>query len=87
MIYRKALDNFVATELDGELVLMSTETGGFHVLKNTGLSIWKLLDGTRDLGTIQNIVTKEYDVDDETCFSEIESFLSTMVEAGFVEPA
>ena len=49
MVIRKAIGKFVETELDGEVVVMNVDTGRFHVLKETGLAVWRLIDGERSL--------------------------------------
>lgn len=85
MIFRKAVDNFLETELDGELVLMSTENGSFHALKDTGLAIWRLIDGQSDVTAIQKVLNSQYDVDPTTCRNKVGAFLKTLSDAGFVE--
>jgi pyrroloquinoline quinone biosynthesis protein D len=82
---RKTTDHFAETELDDEIVLMNIDTGRFHALKGTALSVWKLIDGARDLKAISSEITSRYDVDAATCSTEIERFIDEMAGAGFVE--
>ncbi|MEM7057782.1 MAG: PqqD family protein [Pseudomonadota bacterium] len=85
MIYQKVADSFVETELDGELVLLNLESGKFHALKDTGLAIWRLIDGVNDVEAIQRIIKSQYDVDDTTCRDKVTSFLGSLTAAGFVK--
>ncbi len=82
---RKATAKLAETELDGEIVLMNIDTGSFHALKDTGLAIWKLIDGHRDLPAICDQAMALYDIDADTCTAEVGQFIDQMVEAGFVE--
>jgi hypothetical protein len=82
---RKATDRFFETELDDGLVIMDVDTGNFHALKNTGLAVWKLIDGARSEGQIVDILCATYEVDRQVCAREVEEFVSQVSGAGFVE--
>ncbi|MGB7373947.1 PqqD family protein [Pontixanthobacter sp.] len=88
MIYTKCSEKFIETELDGELVVMNTDTGKFHTLKTTGLAIWRLIDGARDTHAIKSALMDEYDIHDENrCDAEISTFLQSMVTADMISGA
>ena len=82
---RKTPQRFVETELDGEAVIMNVDTGHFHTLKETGLAIWRLIDGERSVTTIQAALLEAYDVEENRCRSDCEYFFASLQEAGFVE--
>jgi hypothetical protein len=82
---RKATGRFVETELDGELVLMNVDTGRFHVLKETGLAIWRLIDGERDLAALQSAMMERYAVEEARCRAETAKFVEMLSGAGLVE--
>lgn len=82
---RKATGKFVETELDGEIVLMNVDTGRFHVLKETGLAIWRLIDGKRDLAAIQSELMGRYAVEEAQCRAETAKFIDMLNGAGLVE--
>lgn len=86
-IPRKATNVLAETELDGEVVLMNIDTGSFHALKGTGLAIWQMIDGSRDLTTIKAEMRKRFDVDDATCSAEVDAFVQSVAKVGFVESA
>lgn len=83
----KATDRFAETALDDELVLMNIDNGSFHALKDTGLAIWQLIDGTRDQAAICAALVESYAVDPQTCQAEVGRFIEQMAGAGFVELA
>ncbi|GAB5447459.1 PqqD family protein [Gymnodinialimonas sp.] len=87
MTIEKAADAFLETELDGELVLLNLQNGSFHAIKDTGLAIWRLIDGQRDAVAIQQEIASRYNVDDETCRTKVNQFLKTLADAGFVKDA
>jgi hypothetical protein len=81
----KAHKHFVETELDGEAVIMNVDNGRFHALRDTGLAIWRLIDGNRSVAAIQAELLKTYEVDEERCRAECERFFASLKHAGFVE--
>ncbi len=85
MTLRKATSRLAETEIDDEIVLMNIDTGHFHALRNTGLAIWKLIDGTRDINALCDALRQSYAVDPDVCAIEVDRFINLMVEAGFVE--
>ena len=84
-IPRKILQRFVETEIDGEAVIMNLDTGHFHALKDTGLAIWRLIDGKRSVTAIIAALLETYEVDEDRCHSDCERFLVSLWGAGFVE--
>lgn len=82
---RKATNRFYETELDDGLVIMDVDSGEFHTLKGTGLAIWRLIDGTHSERAIADALQASYDVDPETCASQVAAFIDQAVGAGFVQ--
>lgn len=82
---RKTAEHFIETELDGEAVIMNVDTGRFHALKDTGLAIWRLIDGKRSMAAIEAELLRTYDVDEMRCRAECERFFASLKRAGFIE--
>ena len=82
---RKTDNRFVETEVDGELVLMNTDSGTFYSLDGTGLAIWRAIDGTRNRDTIVSTLAADFDAPVETIAPDVDAFLSTLREAGLLE--
>ena len=69
--------------IDDEMVLIHVEKGTFFALKDTGLQIWNLLDAENDIEAIGARLSRQYEVDSETCLNEVRAFAGQLVEAGF----
>lgn len=81
MLIAKASDQFVETEVDGELVLMNVATGDFFGLKGTGLAIWKLIDQHEDVTAIKEALQSDYDVSEADCAAEVDEFVRELLHA------
>ncbi len=68
------------SEIDGEKVMMSPETGDYFGLKDTANRIWELLEEPREVEQIVQKLTEEYEVEAEQCFRDILPFLEEMLE-------
>lgn len=85
MQLRKRSDKVSSTLVDDEMVLLDLESGKFFELRDTGLAIWRALDGTGDLTELCQKLAGEYDVDPQLCQEETERFARQLAAAGFVE--
>ena len=85
MLISKCPDKYLATEIDGELILVQAGTGAFFSLKDTGLAIWNALDSTADTEEVAAQLSEDYSVTAEECIGEIERFADQLVEAGFAQ--
>ena len=81
----KRADRFVETEIDGETVVMELETGDFFSLSGSALSIWQLIDGTRDRASLAAAVAAEYQLTESQLASEIDAFVADLKAAKLVE--
>lgn len=77
--------NFLSSEVDGELILVHGETGGFFALKDVGFNIWRKLDDEADLDVISGQICDEYDVEDGVCSQSVAEFADQLVATGFAE--
>lgn len=81
----KRADRFVETEIDGEMVVMELETGDFFSLSGSALSIWQLIDGTRDRASLAAAVAAEYQIAEAQLAGEIDAFVAELKAAKLVE--
>lgn len=79
--------NFLASEIDGELILIHGHTGRFFSLKESGLQIWTMLDAHPRLGRLCDELVREYAVEPAACAAEVVSFADELVDAGLAEYA
>lgn len=84
---RKCPDAFLSSDVDGELIIVHGQTGGFFALKQVGYQIWRALDHESDLARICERLCEEYSVAPEECSSSVALFAQQLVDAGFAEYA
>ncbi len=77
-------DTVTATELDGETVMMSVESGKYYHLDAVGTDIWKVLDRPSSLDGIVSHLLSLYSVSEEQCRVDTLEFLDTLLAGGVV---
>lgn len=78
-------DNFIATEVDDELVLMHLANGRFYSLSDTGRRAWELLDEHPRFGDLSHAMRLEYDVAPEVCDTELAAMFGELLERNLIE--
>lgn len=76
--------DLVSTDMDDEVVMMSIEKGEYYGIGGVGFHVWSLLQKPITINEIMNTVCPEYEVSEETCRSEIETFIDKLVKKGLV---
>ena len=71
----------------GEGTLLIVERGRVNELNLLAAEIWKLCDGTRDVGAIVEELLQGFDVGREELERDVAEFLADMVSRGWLEPA
>jgi hypothetical protein len=71
-------------DMDGGL-LFNPDTNQIKVLNMTGLFIWKLCDGSRDLPAIVDGIQESFDgVPEDQVASQVTEFIDEMTATGFI---
>ena len=83
-LLRKCPENFAETEIDDEVVVMDMASGDFFSIKDTGLAIWNLIDGTRGRDDLLGELAAQYDAPQADIAPDIDAFLDQVRTAGFV---
>ena len=78
---------FIETQVDDEVVIVSLEEGHFFSLKDTGLAIWRLIDGERDRDAILSALQGEFDAPAGVLAADLDTFLADIASVGFVAQA
>jgi pyrroloquinoline quinone biosynthesis protein D len=71
----------------GEGTLLIVERGRITELNLLGGEIWKLCDGTRDLGAIVEELLPRFEVEREELAGDVAEFLDDLLARGWVVPA
>ena len=74
-------------EVDGEIVMLDPASSKYFGLADTGARIWELLAEPKSVNDLVAALTAEYEVDDDTCRTQVTTFLDTLGAAGLVAPA
>lgn len=75
----------VATEMDGETVMMSVDNGEYYGLSGAGSRTWELLAEPQTLGQICSTLAAEHEVDAATCEAETLRFVDELIALGLVK--
>jgi hypothetical protein len=78
---RRAFDTRVRTVRGRMYVARGNE---IFELEETAARIWQLLDGSRSVGEIADVIAGEYDVDRATAEADVTTFISELRDIGFV---
>jgi hypothetical protein len=75
------------SEVDGDVTMMSVETGKYYSLRNVGARIWSLLERPISPAQICTQLMAEYRVDRERCEGEVIRVIQQMASEKIVERA
>ena len=65
--------------IDGEAVLVLSDSGQVEILNEVGARVWELADGTRSLAQIVSAVTDEFDVGADEASVDVLAFMDRLV--------
>jgi len=78
----------IATDMNGETVMMHIEKGTYFALTGSGGQIWAALESPAMLKEVIEFIESEYDVSDVDNFDIVVSeFVSQLIEQGLVTAA
>ncbi|ASK88437.1 PqqD family protein [Sphingorhabdus sp. SMR4y] len=73
------------SELDDGIVMMDVDTADYLALNPVSSRIWSLIGQDLALCDIYAELRKEYQVDHDTCRSEVRDFVGDLLDRGFIE--
>lgn len=77
----------LASEVDGDVVMMSVERGEYFSLTGVAARLWDLLAEATTIGQLTAAIATEYDIPADQCQPDIVAFASDMLAAGLVKTA
>ncbi|MBN2544287.1 MAG: PqqD family protein [Spirochaetes bacterium] len=72
-------DAISVREIDNEIIFIEESGKGIHTTTDTGLFIYKKIDGNRSLLDIIKSVCEEYDITEEIAKNDIFEFIDDLV--------
>ncbi|MFC2104093.1 lasso peptide biosynthesis PqqD family chaperone [Bacteroidota bacterium] len=70
----------LASNLDGEKVMMSIQHGEYYGLGKAGTFIWDQIEKPVKIADLIYRITEKYNIDKEQCFKDISSFIKDLIE-------
>lgn len=77
----------LATQVDGDIMMLALSTGMYHSLSGVAARIWTMLETPSTLDEISVRIANEYGVAVEQCRADTQSFLDDLSRAGLIEAA
>lgn len=71
-------------DLNGELVVLNSKNGDYHMMNDVGRIIWLALAEKKNINEIQILITEEFDVDSKTASNDILNFIENMTGRGLL---
>ena len=77
----------IASEIDGQIVMMSMENDAYFGMENVASRIWKLIENPVSVNELCQKLIEEYDVSELQCQADVIQFLQEMAEKKVVSIA
>ena len=74
----------IEAELDGELLGLHVEQGVCYGFNGTATRVWALIEQPKRLSELRDLLVGEFEVDAETCDSELRALLAGLEADGLV---
>jgi len=81
----KPVSGVTGQVVDGEAVLVLPDKGEVKVLNEVGARIWELVDGTRTIAEIAELLTQEFEVDIQKAQNDALIFLQQLEQKGVIQ--
>jgi len=75
----------LATEVDGEVLMMNIESGNYFGLNEVASFIWRQLETPMSARALCAAIAGEFDVPSEQCEADTLAFLDGMVKDGLLQ--
>lgn len=83
MIYSRHPD-VAWREVVDETLIVDPRNGRIYPLNPVASYVWKRLDGTRDLDSIQKGILEEFEISEEEAARDLQEFVEQVKQAGLV---
>lgn len=77
----------VSADMGGEVAMLNIESGNYYHLNETGTRIWELLETPLKGSELCDRLQAEFDIDRETCETEVLKHLQQLLRNEMVEVA
>jgi hypothetical protein len=77
--------NLLSVEMDGDLVMMSIETGNYFGVSGIGPFIWESIETPKTFNDLIDTICAEFEVDSVTAAEDLRAFLEELVGHGMAD--
>lgn len=75
----------IVSDMGGEKVMLSIESGKYYNLGEIGGRIWELIEHPVPLAEVVGVLTAEYEVERTECEQHVISFVEMLLQEGLIE--
>jgi hypothetical protein len=75
----------VSANLDGEVVILGFKSGSYYSLDQVGGFIWDLLQESRRVADIRDLIIEEYDVEPAECERDLIALLEDLADKQLID--
>ena len=79
--------DIIATDMDGETVMMSVEQGSYFGLSGVAPFLWEQLAEPLSIDELCRRVQNDFEVDEATCQADVTAFIGDLLENGVLRRA
>ena len=76
--------DLIATDMDGDTVMMSVERGSYFGMGSVGSHAWTLLAQPTTLAEMTRAICASFDVDESVCHTDLQKFMQELLKNGLV---
>jgi hypothetical protein len=77
-------DGIIVSDMDGEKVMLSIESGNYYNLGELGGEIWDLIKSPVEINNLVNTLLLTYQVGKEECEQNVLSFIEQLINEGLI---
>lgn len=71
--------DLLASDMDGETVMMSIERGEYYGIGGVGTRVWELLAQPTSIEQLTRTICTEYEVDETSCRADLQRFVEELL--------
>lgn len=74
----------LTSKIHDEIVMVNITQGNYFGLNSIGSDIWELLDTARSIDELCAILMEDYDIDLESCKSDVSTFIKDLLKKDLI---
>jgi len=79
--------DLIGSEIDSEMVFFNHNTGKYFGTGVVGADIWAYVESPKSISEICDYLVEIYDIDRDTCETQVQKFVKEMIAGGIVTSA